>query len=60
MTAIARRSRRSPISMLATLATAVTDLDGTTDNTQAFDVTGAARCLIFQAVNPAGRWYRRY
>jgi len=47
MTAIARRSIRSPISRLFTLATA-DDLDGTTDNTQAVVATGAARAIIFQ------------
>lgn len=47
MTAIARRSLRSPIGRAFTLATA-DDLDGTTDNTQAVDVTGCSRVLIFQ------------
>jgi hypothetical protein len=41
------RSRAVPISITATLATA-DDLDGTTDNTQAFDVTGASRLIIAQ------------
>lgn len=41
------RSRGIPISITATLATA-DDLDGTTDNTQAFDVTGAQRLIISQ------------
>lgn len=51
MTAITRRSRICAISPAFTLATE-DDLDGTTDNTQAFDVTGALRVLIIQ--NTAG------
>lgn len=47
MAAIARRSRVDPISIPVTLATA-DDLDGTTDNTQAFDITGARRVLVWQ------------
>ena len=47
MTAIHRRSLVSPISRIAVLATA-DDLDGTTDNTQAFDVTGVKRLIIVQ------------
>lgn len=38
---------RSLVSRYFTLATA-DDLDGTTDNTQAADVTGASRVIIFQ------------
>lgn len=41
---------RALISTDATLATA-DDLDGTTDNTQAFDVTGAAALIISQVNN---------
>lgn len=47
MTAIARRSFRSPISRKFVLATA-DDLDGTSDNTQAVVATGAARAIIEQ------------
>jgi hypothetical protein len=47
MTAIARRSNRTAISIAATLATA-DDVDGTVDNTQAFDVTGASRLIVYQ------------
>jgi hypothetical protein len=47
MTAINRRSLRFLRSTAATLATA-DDLDGTTDNTQAYDVTGCAKVLIIQ------------
>jgi len=43
-------SRGLPISQMATLATA-DDLNGTSDNTQAFDVTGAQRILIAQVNN---------
>lgn len=50
MTAIARRSMRSLVSREFTLATA-DDVDGTTDNTQAADVTGASRVIIFQKNN---------
>jgi len=50
MTAIARRSMRAPISIAATLATA-DDLDGTTDNTQAFVLTGASRAIVIQHNN---------
>jgi hypothetical protein len=50
MTAISRRSHISPISAPATLATA-DDLDGTTDNTQAFDITGAKRYIVIQTDN---------
>lgn len=53
MAAIARRSLRNPISTLATLATA-DDLDGTTDNTQAYDITGASRYFIFSEIGTAG------
>jgi hypothetical protein len=41
------RSRGTPISITATLATA-DDLDGTADGTQWFDVTGADRIIISQ------------
>lgn len=47
MAAKSVRSRVVPISITATLATA-DDLDGTTDNTQAFIVTGAQRLIISQ------------
>ena len=47
MTAIARRSMRALVSRVAELATA-DDLDGTVDNTQAFDITGAAGAIIWQ------------
>lgn len=40
-------SHRSPIGELTTLATA-DDLDGTTDNTQVLDLTGAAGAIIIQ------------
>jgi hypothetical protein len=40
-------SHRSPIGELTTLATA-DDLDGTTDNTQMLDLTGAAGAIIAQ------------
>lgn len=40
-------SHRSPIGELTTLATA-DDLDGTTDNTQVLDLTGAAGAIIVQ------------
>lgn len=47
MAAIARRSARAAISKTATLATA-DDLNGTSDNTQAFVVTGGDRLVIAQ------------
>jgi len=47
MAAIARRSHMAPVSQTVTLATA-DDLDGTTDNTQAFVVTGAQRVIVAQ------------
>lgn len=47
MTAIARRSNRTAISIAAVLATA-DDVDGTVDNTQAFDVTGCSRIIVYQ------------
>lgn len=50
MTAIRRRSLASLVSKTATLATA-DDVDGTTDNTQAFDVTGVQRLIIVQVAN---------
>lgn len=50
MAAIARRSHMAPIPASVELATA-DDLDGTTDNTQAFDFTGASRVLILQVNN---------
>lgn len=40
----------APVSKSATLATA-DDLDGTTDNTQAFNVTGAQRVFVVQVNN---------
>ena len=45
MAAIVRRSLENLRSTSVTLATA-DDLDGTTDNTQAYDVTGCSRILI--------------
>ena len=45
MAAINRRSLENLRSTSVTLATA-DDLDGTTDNTQAYDVTGCSRILI--------------
>ena len=53
MTAISRRSNRSVISRLFTLATA-DDLDGTIDNTQAVNVTGAARVIILTITGTPG------
>lgn len=47
MTAISRKSIRCPISTVVTLATA-DDLDGTVDNTQAYDITGAERVIVEQ------------
>jgi len=47
MAAIVRRSLICPIGIPVTLATA-NDLDGTTDGTQHFDVSGAQRVLIWQ------------
>lgn len=47
MAAIARRSNMAPVSQTVTLATA-DDLNGTSDNTQAFDVTGAQRVIVVQ------------
>lgn len=47
MAAINRRSMANLRSIAATLATA-DDLDGTTDNTQAFDVTGCLKAFITQ------------
>jgi hypothetical protein len=47
MAAIARRSIRAAISKTATLA-AADDLNGTSDNTQAFIVTGGDRLIIAQ------------
>lgn len=43
-------SIRTPLGELTTLATA-DDLDGTTDNTQTLDVTGAAGAIILQIAN---------
>jgi hypothetical protein len=40
-------SKRNPIGELTTLATA-DDLDGTTDNTQVLDLTGAAGAIVIQ------------
>lgn len=50
MAAIHRRSIRAAVSKSVTLATA-DDLDGTTDNTQAFNVTGVDRLVIVQVNN---------
>ena len=50
MTAITRRGQICPISNQVTLATA-DDLDGTTDNTQAYNITGAERVIVTQANN---------
>jgi len=50
MAAIARRSIRAAVSKSVTLATA-DDLDGTTDNTQAYNVTGVDRLIIVQVNN---------
>jgi hypothetical protein len=50
MAAIARRSNMAPVSKTVTLATA-DDLDGTVDNTQAFDITGAQRVIVVQVAN---------
>lgn len=50
MAAIARRSVRAAISKSATLATA-DDLNGTSNNTQAFVVTGGDRLVIAQIAN---------
>ena len=47
MAAIVRNSKRFMRSTQVTLATA-DDLDGTTDNTQAYNVTGCARVLLIQ------------
>ena len=47
---VARRSIRAAVSKTETLATA-DDLDGTTDNTQAYDVTGVDRLIIVQVNN---------
>jgi hypothetical protein len=40
----------APVSKTVTLATA-DDLDGTVDNTQAFDITGAQRVIVVQVAN---------
>ena len=53
MTAVRRRSARSVVSAATTLATA-DDLDGTTDNSQVLDVSGAGAVLIVQIDNGAG------
>jgi len=50
MAAIKRRGAIAPISRVVTLATA-DDLDGTQDNTQAYDVTGAIRIVVCQVNN---------
>jgi len=50
MAAIARRSIRAAISKAATLATA-DDLNGTSNNTQAFNVAGGDRLVIAQIAN---------
>lgn len=50
MATISRRSLELLRSTAVTLATA-DDLDGTTDNSQAYDVTGAKKVLIMQIAN---------
>jgi len=57
MAVVSRRGVRSPISMDCVLATA-DDLDGTTDNTQAYDVTNCDRAIIAQinAAEPDYVW----
>ena len=50
MAVVSRRGVRSPISMDCVLATA-DDLDGTTDGTQAYDVTNCDRAIIAQINN---------
>ena len=52
MAAISRRSIRAAISKAATLATA-DDLNGTSDNTQAFNVAGGDRLIVAQINNGA-------
>ena len=52
MPAISRRSIRAAISKTAVLA-AADDLNGTSDNTQAFDVTSGDRLIIAQINNGA-------
>jgi hypothetical protein len=47
MATISRRSLVCPIGTPVTLATA-DDLDGTVDGTQAYDITGALRALVWQ------------
>lgn len=47
------RSRGVPISIEAVLATG-DDLDGTLDNTQAFDVTGVQRIILLQKADTLG------
>lgn len=53
MTAKSIRSRSLPISIPAVLATG-DDLDGTLDNTQAFDITGAKRIILLQKADTLG------
>ncbi len=53
MTAISRSSYQTPIHKMVTLATA-DDLDGINDTTQAFDITGALRYLIFSEIGTPG------
>lgn len=43
-------SSRTPLGELTTLATA-DDVDGTLDNTQVLDLTGAAGCIVVQIAN---------
>lgn len=50
MAAIKRRSLICPIGIPVTLATA-DDLDGTSDGTQWYDITGAQRVLVWQINN---------
>jgi hypothetical protein len=53
MTAIHRRSLICPIGIPVTLAT-VDDLNGTSDGTQWYDITGAQRVLIWQIDSSTG------
>ncbi len=53
MVAIARRSLITPIGIPVTVCTA-DDLDGVQDLTKSFDVTGAARVLIWQIDDGTG------
>ena len=46
-------SMRVPVSTIVTLATQG-DVDGTVDNTQAYDITGADRVILIQSNDDAG------